>query len=56
VFGAPASATFSGAGNPPFPPVVVVKRAVRCGRGERLAHGRCVKRRRSARKSAKGRK
>ncbi len=51
VFGAPASATFSGPGNPvapPSPSPTVVKpktKTVKCAKGERLEHGRCVKRR-----------
>ena len=46
VFGAPASATFSGAGNvapSSTPPSGVRKKTVKCARGKRLRHGRCVK-------------
>ena len=49
IFGAPSSATFSGAGNvtaePPVRPAgrSAVKKTVRCGKGRQLRHGRCVK-------------
>jgi hypothetical protein len=66
VFGAPASATFSGSGNipPPLPPTPVLKPkrkkgTVKCAKGKKLSHGRCVTIRgtRKAKKSAsKGRK
>lgn len=62
VFGAPASATFSGAGNPVSSPPVVKpkskKKAVKCAKGKKPSRGKCVKRRdtRKAKKSAKGRK
>ncbi len=62
VFGAPASATFSGPGNMVVSPSVggsgsgpvkPERKAVRCARGRRLEHGRCVKRRpKKARKSS----
>jgi DNA-binding beta-propeller fold protein YncE len=47
IFGAPASATFSGAGNlqSPSPPVVekvAKKKIVKCARGKKLKHGKCV--------------
>ncbi len=61
IFGAPASATFSGAGNLPPALVPVVKKAskkaVRCARGKAREHGRCVKRRslkKAAGRSARG--
>jgi hypothetical protein len=59
VFGAPASATFSGAGNitpAPFAqtPRKTAKKAVRCAKGRQLSHGRCVtKRKRPKRSRAK---
>jgi hypothetical protein len=51
VFGAPASATFAGPGNPPPPPPAVVKPAVKpktktvkCAKGKkRNKHNQCVK-------------
>ena len=50
IFGAPASATFSGPGNPAplvTPPAVVKapvkKKAVKCKKTQKLSHGRCVK-------------
>ena len=49
VFGAPASATFSGPGSPLPTPVAVkkpVKKAVKCAKNEKLNHGRCVKKKR----------
>jgi hypothetical protein len=57
VLGAPGSATFSGAGNlaPHAPPAArkntKKKKLVRCSRGRRLSHGRCVKRARAKRSS-----
>jgi hypothetical protein len=59
VFGAPASATFSGPGNPvPPPPAVVVKppvRVAKCVRDERRVRGRCVREKtaKKARRAAK---
>jgi hypothetical protein len=57
VFGAPASATFSGAGNPPPPPAVlktVTKKVVACPKGKkRSKHGKCVKRQKSKKTKAK---
>jgi hypothetical protein len=41
VFGAPSSATFTGAGNAPAPVVPPVM--VKCSKGKRLNDGRCVK-------------
>ena len=59
VFGVPATATFSGLGNPPPPPPpAVVKpktKTVKCAKGKKLSHGKCV-RKKKAKKSAKGRK
>jgi hypothetical protein len=56
VFGSPSSATFSGAGNlapPVSPPAMKArKKTVRCARGKRLSHGKCVKVK--ARAKAKG--
>ncbi len=47
IFGAPASATFSGAGNvsPPTSTAIVksVVRSKKCKKGEKLKHGKCVK-------------
>lgn len=48
VFGAPASATFSGAGNPapevaPPPKKVVTKKTVKCKKPKKLTHGKCLK-------------
>jgi hypothetical protein len=45
IYGAPSSETFSGAGNLPTAPLhsAVVKRSVKCARGKKLSHGRCVK-------------
>jgi hypothetical protein len=48
VFGAPASATFSGQGNTtPMPtpraPKKTTKKAIKCAKGKRLSHGQCVK-------------
>ncbi len=64
VFGAPASATFSGPGDPatspPSPPAMekVAKKMVKCSKGKVREHGKCVKRRRStrAKKATGGRK
>jgi hypothetical protein len=58
VFGVPASATFSGPGNPvPSPPSAVVKpatRVVKCGKGKRRVHGKCVRKKRVKRASRAG--
>jgi hypothetical protein len=47
IYGAPASATFSGAGNitqpPPAPPKKVTKKTVKCAKGKHLSHNKCVK-------------
>jgi hypothetical protein len=49
IFGAPASATFSGAGNLINAPTKLVarkaKKTVRCAKSKKLSHGKCVKRR-----------
>jgi hypothetical protein len=54
LFGAPASATFSGAGNlPPAPPAIEPKaKPVKCKRGFSAKRGKCVKRARSKKKKA----
>jgi hypothetical protein len=45
LFATPASVTFSGVGN--FPPVGpakrVTKKAIKCAKGKKLSHGKCVK-------------
>jgi hypothetical protein len=49
VFGAPASASLTGSGNLVAPPPTIttpkatVKKAVKCAKGERRSHGKCVK-------------
>ena len=43
IFGPAPSATFSGAGNVALPPPVVTKKTVKCPRGKKLTHGKCVK-------------
>ncbi len=46
VFGLPASATFSGPSNiiqPPLLPAKATKKAVKCSKRRKLAHGKCVK-------------
>lgn len=51
IFGAPASATFSGAGNvtPTTPnPKTVTKNAIKCAKGKKPSHGRCLKRKKQA--------
>jgi hypothetical protein len=52
VFGTPASGTFSGPGNITSPPLVVTKKAVKCSKGKRLSHGKCIKARAKRRKKA----
>ncbi len=65
LYAPPASATFSGPGNlaPPPPPVsarVTKTKTMKCPKGKKLSHGKCVKakakRKTKAKKSAKGRK
>lgn len=67
VFGAPASATFSGAGNlaspaPPAPTTppkkVGTKKTAKCGRGSVKKHGKCVRKRafKSGERARRGRK
>jgi hypothetical protein len=58
-FGAPASATFAGAGNAAAtsPTSTVRKKTAKCPQGRRLSRGRCVKKSKTKRKLAKkGRK
>ena len=61
VFGAPASATFSGPGNlaPEVvaPPKEVVKKpTLKCKKPKKLSHGKCVESRKKARKARKARR
>ncbi len=56
----PASATFSGLGNPapetaPAPPLVPKKKALKCAKDKKLSHGKCVKSK-SKKKKAKAKK
>jgi hypothetical protein len=43
IYGAPSSATFSGAGNVALPPLVVTKKTVKCPKGKKLSRGKCIK-------------
>ncbi len=58
VFGAPASATFSGTGNlvstavAPTPKKSV-KKVVRCAKGKKLSHGKCIKKKKPRRSRTK---
>jgi WD40-like Beta Propeller Repeat len=57
LFGAAPSATFSGAGNltggrAPNPPVVT-KKTVKCRKGKKLSHGKCVKQKSKKRRAKK---
>jgi hypothetical protein len=52
VFGAPASATFSGPGNL-APEMVVPPKRVKCKKPKKLSHGRCVESRKKARRARK---
>jgi hypothetical protein len=57
LFGAPASQTLTGTGNPaPVVPVVVKqkKAPVKCAKGRKRSHGKCVKVRSKAKKARKG--
>jgi hypothetical protein len=63
IFGAPASATFAGPGNPvstPSPPPVVIKKVgkktVKCAKGRKLSHGKCVRVKVKRKTNRKGRK
>jgi hypothetical protein len=62
VFGAPASATFSGPGNPPppaSPPAIVkpVRKTVKCAKGRtRNKHGKCVPGKKAKKKAKKARR
>jgi hypothetical protein len=56
IYGAPASATFSGAGNLAPPSPVVSKRSVKCAKGKKLKHGRCVRARAKRKKAHKARR
>jgi hypothetical protein len=65
IFGAPASATFSGAGNVvPSSTTVAPKKAkkkkkkktVRCAKGKKLSHGKCVKAKTKSKRKAKAKK
>jgi hypothetical protein len=63
VFGAPASATFQGSGNPPSAsPVPVVvgkavkKKTVKCAKGRKLSRGKCVRVKAKRKTNRKGRK
>jgi|SRR5580692_1676506 hypothetical protein len=61
IFGAPSSATFTGAGNLAPPPPATVKptvatkphKTVKCAKGKRRIHGKCVKQSRKKSKTAK---
>jgi hypothetical protein len=58
VFGAPASATFVGAGNAaatPPPKKTTRKKTVKCARGKKRSHGRCVKAKKKRPKAKKAR-
>jgi len=58
IFGAPASATFSGPANPTPavapPPKKLVKKTVKCKKPKKLSHGKCVKPKKRAKKSSHG--
>jgi hypothetical protein len=56
IYGAPASATFSGAGNLAPPPPVVTKKTIRCPKGKKLSHGRCVRAKAKHKKAHKAKK
>jgi hypothetical protein len=55
IFGASGSATFSGAGNlAASPPKVTKKKTVKCPKGKRLSHKRCVKRKKTTKAKKAG--
>jgi hypothetical protein len=54
VFGAPSSSTFAGAGNLKSPPIKPKKVVVKCPKGKKRSHGRCLKK--SKKRSKKARK
>jgi hypothetical protein len=61
VFGAPSSATFSGVGNlspeaSPPAPKKVTKKTVKCQKGKKLNHGKCVKKKSKPKKKTKAKK
>ena len=57
IFGAPASATFSGAGNlAPAAPATVTKKTSKCAKGKQRQGGKCVKVKRRARRKARAKK
>jgi NHL repeat len=45
IFATPSSVTFNGVGNfpPPPPPKKTTKKTVKCAKGKKLSHGKCVK-------------
>lgn len=56
IYGAPSSATFSGAGNasPSYPPAMKPKpkqKIVKCRKSRKLSHGKCVKKDKKAKKT-----
>ncbi len=57
VFGAPSSATFSGAGNVASvpSPATVTKKVVKCAKGKALSHGKCTKRKNKSKAKSKTR-
>jgi hypothetical protein len=56
IFGAPPSATFNGGGNLAPPAPVVTKRTVKCPKGKKLSHGKCVKAKAKHKKAHKTKK
>jgi hypothetical protein len=52
IFGLPASATFAGSGNATPPPPVVTKKTIKCPRGKKLSHGKCIKAKAKRKKKA----
>jgi hypothetical protein len=55
IFATPSSVTFNGIGNFPAPPLPTVakpkKRTIKCSRGKKLSHGKCIKPKHKARKA-----